>query len=112
MFCACGMHRRGFFNAAAGAFAATTVAVSPLLAQTSPAPRSTALRSKGEFLLRSGHVLTMDEALGELPSGDIHIRDGAILALGQNLAVPGGEIVDASTMIVMPGFVHDPVRRR
>lgn len=106
MFCTCGIHRRGLFKAAAGAFAATVA--SPLLsfAQT-PAPRGggTDLPRRGDFLLRGGQVLTMDETLGDFASGDVHVRDGAIIAVGENLSAPGAEIVDATSMIVMPGFV-------
>jgi hypothetical protein len=36
-----------------------------------------ALPARGEFVVRGGHVLTMDASLGDLPSGDVHVRDGA-----------------------------------
>ena len=39
-----------------------------------PAP---GLPARGEFVVRGAHVLTMDPALGELPSGDVHVRNGA-----------------------------------
>ena len=32
-------------------------------------------------LLRGGHVLSMDEAVGELPAGDVLIEDGRIAAV-------------------------------
>jgi 5-methylthioadenosine/S-adenosylhomocysteine deaminase len=55
-------------------------------------------------VIRGGHVLTMDSA-GDLPGGDVHIRDGVIAAVGGNLDVPGAEVIDAAGKIVAPGFV-------
>jgi 5-methylthioadenosine/S-adenosylhomocysteine deaminase len=56
-------------------------------------------------LVAGGHVLTMDPALGELPSADVLIENGAVSAVGPNLDAPGAEVIDATSMIVMPGFV-------
>ena len=38
--------------------------------------------ARGEFIVRSGHVLTMDESLGDIPDGDVHVRNGESLAVG------------------------------
>jgi 5-methylthioadenosine/S-adenosylhomocysteine deaminase len=63
------------------------------------------LPERGEFLVRNGCVLTMDESLGDLPEGDVHVKNGAIVAIGQNLKAPNAEVLDARRMIVMPGFI-------
>ena len=55
-------------------------------------------------IIRGGHVITMDSA-GDVPGGDVHIRDGIIAAVGENLDVPGAEVIDAAGKIVAPGFV-------
>jgi 5-methylthioadenosine/S-adenosylhomocysteine deaminase len=55
-------------------------------------------------VIRGGYVLTMDPA-GDLPGGDVHVRDGVIAAVGENLDVPGAEVIDAVGKIVAPGFV-------
>jgi 5-methylthioadenosine/S-adenosylhomocysteine deaminase len=58
------------------------------------------------MLLRGGHVLTMDPALGDLPTGDVLIEDGAIAAVERS--IPGdvdAEVIDATGRIVLPGFV-------
>src|SRR6185503_15649157 len=34
------------------------------------------LPSRGEFVIRNAYVLTMDDKLGDLPRGDIHVRNG------------------------------------
>jgi cytosine/adenosine deaminase-related metal-dependent hydrolase len=57
------------------------------------------------ILLRGGCVLSMDEALGELPSGDVLIEDGAIVAVDAHIDVQDAEIVDVCGHVVMPGFV-------
>jgi cytosine/adenosine deaminase-related metal-dependent hydrolase len=58
-----------------------------------------------DLLIRNGYVLTMDEGLGELPKGDVHVRGDRIVAVGPALDVPGAQIVDASGKIVLPGLV-------
>jgi cytosine/adenosine deaminase-related metal-dependent hydrolase len=56
-------------------------------------------------LLQGGYVLSMDPTLGELPSGDVLIEDGAIAAVEARVEVEDAEIVDVSGHVVMPGFV-------
>jgi len=46
----------------------------------------------------------MDSA-GDIPGGDVHVRDGVIHAIGTNLDVPEAELVDAAGKIVLPGFI-------
>ena len=55
-------------------------------------------------VIRGGYVITMDSA-GDIARGDVHVRDGAIAAVGENLDVPGAEVIDAVGKIVAPGFV-------
>jgi cytosine/adenosine deaminase-related metal-dependent hydrolase len=59
----------------------------------------------GRVLLRGGHVLTMDNEIGELPAGDVLIEDGLIAAISDRLDVGDAEMVDAAGHVVMPGFV-------
>ena len=42
------------------------------------------LPSRGEWLVRGGHVMTMDRKAGDLPGADVHVRDGAIVASLEN----------------------------
>ena len=55
-------------------------------------------------LLHGGHVLSMDERVGEL-TGDVLIEDGTIAAIGPELDVGDAERVDVTGDVVMPGFV-------
>ena len=60
--------------------------------------------SGANLLIRGGYVLTMDSA-GDLPVGDVHLRNGVIQQIGTNLDAPGAEVIDASGKIVIPGLV-------
>ncbi len=59
-----------------------------------------------KILIRSGTILTMDPALGNMLNADLLIEDGRIAAVGRGLHVPSGEVLDAGRMIVLPGFVN------
>jgi cytosine/adenosine deaminase-related metal-dependent hydrolase len=47
----------------------------------------------------------MDPAIGEIAGGDVLVEDGKIVEIGRGLEVGDAERIDASGMIVMPGFV-------
>jgi cytosine/adenosine deaminase-related metal-dependent hydrolase len=47
----------------------------------------------------------MDRDLGDLAAGEVHVRDGAIVAVGVAVNAPGAEVIDGKGMICMPGFV-------
>jgi 5-methylthioadenosine/S-adenosylhomocysteine deaminase len=90
----------------AGGLAATAAGLGPsrLLAQTTPSS-GTSLPPRGEFIVRGGHVLTMDASLGDFASGDVHVRDGVIVAVGPSITAPAAQVIDGRDMVVMPGFV-------
>ncbi|MET7686613.1 amidohydrolase family protein [Streptomyces sp. NPDC005483] len=56
------------------------------------------------ILLRAGHVLSMDPAVGDLPRGDVLIEDGKIAAVDREISADA-EVLDMSGRIVIPGFV-------
>jgi cytosine/adenosine deaminase-related metal-dependent hydrolase len=56
-------------------------------------------------LIRGGNVLSMDAKVGDLAAGDVLIDGDRILAVGRDLSNGDVEVIDASGMIVMPGFV-------
>ncbi|WP_269066974.1 amidohydrolase family protein [Streptomyces spinoverrucosus] len=58
-----------------------------------------------EMLIRGGTVLTVDPELGDLPRGDVLVRDDRIVAVGPDIPAAGAQVVDATDMIVMPGLV-------
>jgi cytosine/adenosine deaminase-related metal-dependent hydrolase len=67
--------------------------------------QASALPARGEFVVRGAHVLTMDPAIADLPVGDVHVRDGVIVAVGANVAAPAAEVIDGRDTICIPGFV-------
>jgi 5-methylthioadenosine/S-adenosylhomocysteine deaminase len=60
-----------------------------------------------ELLIKGGHVVTVDPALGDLPGSDVLVRDGVIVAVGANLATSeaDAEVIDAEGRLVIPGLV-------
>ncbi|WP_438281777.1 amidohydrolase family protein [Pseudomonas alabamensis] len=57
------------------------------------------------LLIEGGRVMTMDPALGDIEDGDVLIRDGRIVAVGQNLDAGSARRIDARGQVVLPGFV-------
>ncbi len=56
-------------------------------------------------LLQNGCVITVDKQLGNFRRGDVLIEGTKIAAVGPELGVSDAEVIDASNMIVMPGFI-------
>jgi len=84
--------------AALGCVGGASEMVTRASAQTASPPR-------GSYLIKNGAVITVDPVLGTLPRADVLVREGRIDAIGPELAATGAEAVDATDMIVMPGFV-------
>ena len=59
----------------------------------------------GYTLIKGGHVLTMDPALGDFATADVLIDGDRIAAVGPNLEAANAEVIDATDTIVLPGFV-------
>ncbi|HET9909716.1 MAG TPA: amidohydrolase family protein [Anaerolineales bacterium] len=56
-------------------------------------------------LIKNGIVLTLDKSVGNFHQADVLIEGTKISAVGPNLGATDAEVVDASDMIVMPGFI-------
>jgi cytosine/adenosine deaminase-related metal-dependent hydrolase len=56
------------------------------------------------MLIKGGQILTMDREIGDLPKGDVLIEDGRITTVAPDISA-NAEIIDATGMIVIPGFV-------
>ena len=105
---ATGLTRRDALGMLGATVAASSLASPPLaIAQnTTRSGGPTAAAQPDEYLLRGGQVLSLDATLGELPRGDVHIRRGAIMAVAERINAPTATVIDATNMIVMPGFVE------
>lgn len=56
-----------------------------------------------EYLIRHGDVY---DGRGDTPKQvDIHIRGGAIVEIGPDLAVPGALVIDGSGLLITPGLI-------
>ena len=59
----------------------------------------------GRTLIEGGTVLSMDPQIGELATGDVLIEGDRIVAVGTGLSNGQVNVIDATGMIVMPGFI-------
>jgi len=104
-----GISRRDFLASgvaglAAGGVASWTMAEEALAAQRtggSIGPRAPRGR---RVLLKGGCVLSLDPQVGDFETADVLIDGSRIAAVQPNLKA-SAEVIDASNMIVMPGFV-------
>jgi cytosine/adenosine deaminase-related metal-dependent hydrolase len=76
----------------------------------SPRPGASALpagigQPGRKTLIRGGHVLSMDSAVGNFAKGDVLIEGAKILAIGANLDAGDAAVIDAAGHVVMPGFI-------
>ncbi|MBO0754413.1 MAG: amidohydrolase family protein [Bradyrhizobiaceae bacterium] len=63
------------------------------------------LPTRGDFIVRGAYVVTMDPALGDMPSADVLVRNGDIVAVGEKLGTAGVSVIAGQGMVVLPGFV-------
>lgn len=74
-----------------------------------PAGRTGGLPARGEVLVRAAWVLTVGPD-GDLPDAAVHVRDGAVVAVGPyaalRSALPDVEVVGDGTGLLVPGFVN------
>jgi cytosine/adenosine deaminase-related metal-dependent hydrolase len=103
----CDLCRRSFIRGAAalGAAGASGLFASPLMAQARKAGGGAKLPARGEFVIANAYVMTMDDALGDIAGGSVHVKNGDIVAVGKDVK-GGGQRIDGTNMIVMPGLVE------
>jgi len=103
------LSRRGFLEAVAAlsSLGAAACAAGPQqTAKMSAADRKAGkLPARGEFVVRNAYLVTMDAKLGDVPSGDVHVRNGFLVAVGPKLSAPGVVEIDGRNRIALPGFV-------
>lgn len=56
-------------------------------------------------LIKARAVLTMDPAAGDIDGGELLIEDDRIVAVGEQLDATGADVLDATALIALPGFV-------
>ena len=95
------MNRRGFIGSMA-ALATADFTSAQSARRERPASK---LPSRGELVLRNAYVMTMDPELGDIAGGDVHIKNGEIVAVGKAIKAAGAAVVDGRRMLVLPGLV-------
>jgi 5-methylthioadenosine/S-adenosylhomocysteine deaminase len=99
------MDRRSFLKLAGSAAVASTA----LAAGEARAAEFTldfqAVPRGSTILLRGGYVVTMDSSIPD-GRGDVLIVNGKIAAISRDLDAASAEVVDASRLIVTPGFIE------
>ena len=90
---------------AGAAFAATALTSGCVTSPSSGRSAGRNLPQRGEFVVRGATVLTMDPAIGDFATGDVHVRDGVIVSVAPNISAAQGSFVDGRGTICMPGFI-------
>ena len=57
-------------------------------------------------LIKGGTIISMDRKVGDFAKGDILVDGDKIEKIGKSIRSPSAKVVDATGMIVMPGFVN------
>ena len=85
--------------------AASREALAQQTVSRSAAVPGTQLPPRREFVIRGATVLSMDPNIGDFAAGDVHVRDGAIVAVAPRIDRTNVQIIEAGNMMCMPGFV-------
>jgi 5-methylthioadenosine/S-adenosylhomocysteine deaminase len=103
------LSRRHFLTSSAagvvaGAIASETLAGTALSANRKAKSSGPGDSRGGRILLKGGCVLSLDPNVGDFETADVLIEGSKIVAVQPNLKASAA-VIDASNMIVMPGFV-------
>ena len=97
-----GMTRREFAGAATGMIAGLLGSSAEAFAAEPPSNRGQAISQR--ILLKGGVVLTFDAAIMDFEKADVLIEGKKIVAVQPNISA-NATVIDASKMIVLPGFI-------
>jgi cytosine/adenosine deaminase-related metal-dependent hydrolase len=102
-----GISRRDFLQSSAVGLAAVAAVPGVPATLASAAGAESAVRNlePQRKLLKGGIVLSLDPKVGDFEKADVLIEGKKIVAVGRNLGA-GGQLIDATGMIVMPGFIN------
>ena len=101
--------RRDFLKlstaSAAGAAGMSLFATPPARAQEAGGPPQDTGRRGRKYVIRGGHVMSMDPAVGDFVKADVLVDGKKIKKVEPNTNAGGADEIDARGKIVMPGFV-------
>jgi cytosine/adenosine deaminase-related metal-dependent hydrolase len=100
--------RRDFLKAstatAAAAAAMSVFNAPPARASDDDPPEDSGRRGR-RYVIRGGHVMTMDPAVGNFVRADVLVEGNRIVEVRPNIHARGAGDIDARGKIVMPGFI-------
>jgi 5-methylthioadenosine/S-adenosylhomocysteine deaminase len=96
--------RRDFLKVSA-AGAAMGLFSAPASAAVNDGPPPDTGKPGQRYVIRGGHVMSMDPKVGDFVTADVLVQGKKIQAVGPNLSAGGAAVIDASGKIVMPGFI-------
>src|SRR6266850_699354 len=101
--------RRDFLKAstatAAAAAGMSLFEARPAAAHDNDDPPRDSGRPGRRYVIRGGHVMSMDPKVGNFARADVLIEGKKIVAVRPNIHASGADEIDADGRIVMPGFV-------
>src|SRR5712671_1175299 len=98
--------RRALLKTGAGLAAATLIGGQARAADVGLRfARQAVINPRQRLLLKGGTIISMDARVGNLAKGDVLIEGTKISAVGANLNASGAQTIDASNMILIPGFI-------
>ena len=107
--------RRGFLKAGAVGLGLSTLSTLPALTSCAMQTGSTVDNdlagrlarpsANQRVLIKGGTVISMDAKVGDFAKGDVLVEGKRIAAVAPSIDAGGALVVDASDMIVIPGFV-------
>jgi cytosine/adenosine deaminase-related metal-dependent hydrolase len=90
---------------AASAAAAGLFSARPAMAHEGDDPPRDSGRHGRRYVIRGGHVMSMDPQVGDFARADVLVEGKRILAVRPHIHAPGAGEIDARGRIVMPGFI-------
>lgn len=105
----CEGENRGVVHAAQNDAAAAPGGVAPGLVAAGRAASASLPEGIGapgrRTLIKGGIILSVDDAVGNFPRGDVLIEDGRIVEVAASVDATDAAVIEASGKIVMPGFI-------
>ncbi len=103
-----GVTRRLLMSASASmGFLSALAGRQTVVAQTNgQQPVAGGLPPRGEFVIRDAHVISVDPTIGDLPNGDIHVRNGELVSVAKQISLTGVPEINARGMIAIPGLIE------
>lgn len=100
------LSRRHFIKLGGSGLVASSIVSGSLIKTASAADsKQPDRRQNRRLLLKGGVVLTQEAGIGDFDTADVLIDGSKITAVGPKLQAGGAQIIDATNMIIMPGFV-------